>query len=569
LSVEILMRAYHPQPNLFAGGGAGGLSLRFWVLALVTGVGAGLGGGALMVLLRAVQHLAWSYRSGIFLDAVEQTGAARRIGVLVCAGLIVGLYRWLTKSNPGGHGGELAEAIWFRSGHVPALATSLRAVLSIVIVGLGASLGREAAPKQLGAAIASTLAGWLALSPPERRLLAACGAGAGMAAVYNVPLGGALFALEVLLGTLALPLVLPAFAVSLVATGVSWLMLPNVPTYSIPSYGISAAATVWAILAGPLAGFAAVAYIRLIAWADARKPTGRSRLVAPVVVFAALGLLAIRFPQLLGNGKDVVQEAFLGRIAVPLLFALFVLKPLATGACVGSGAPGGLFTPTLAYGALLGGVLGQAWAVLWPGAPPGSYAIIAAGAVLAATTAGPVSALVLLAELTHRVDAMLVPLMLAVTGAVLVARRLEPRSVYSARIHNVRDRANDRPPAGPTRFEDHLSDRFDVVSAAASWAEVMAKIARRGEPSRPLYVVDEAGRLVGAIFPAALSKRSRDGPLLGIATAADLAAPVRPLLSSAGRAEVLRRIESANGAPVPVVDPESGRPIGIAAARDH
>lgn len=553
-----------PQPNLNLGGGSGGLSLRFWALALLTGLGAGLGGGGLMLLLRAVQHLAWTYRTGTFLAAVERTGSAQRIAVLFATGVIVGLSRWLTRSNTGGHGGELAEAIWFHSGHVAAVATSIKAVLSIVIVGLGASLGREAAPKQLGAVVASILAGWGRLSPPERRLLAACGAGAGVAAVYNVPFGGALFALEVLLGTLALPLVLPALTVSLIATGVSWLMLPNVPTYAVPSYGFSLPAAVWAILAGPLVGVAAAAYVRLIAWADLRKPVGRSRLAAPLVVFAALGLLAIPFPQLLGNGKDAVQQAFLDQIGLPLLLALFVLKPLATAACLGSGAPGGLFTPTLTYGALLGGVLGHVWALLWPGAPAGSYAIIAAGAMLAATTAGPVSALVMIAELTHRVDAMMVPLMLAVAGAVLVAQLLDPRSVYSARIHTGRERAADPAPSAPAGLEALLSDRFDVVSAAASGVEVLAMVGRRSDRTRPLFVVDETGRLVGAIPPEPLSGVAVQGPLLAIATAADLAVPVASVPSSAARSEIAQPSQSANGAPVPVVDPHSGRLVGVA-----
>ena len=554
-----------PQPNLNLGAGSGGLSARFWGLALLTGVGAGLGGGLLMRLLRAVQHLAWSYQAGTFLAAVERTGAAQRIGVLVGAGLIVGLYRWLARSTSGGHGGgELAEAIWFHSGRVAALATSMKAVLSIVIVGLGASLGREAAPKQLGAVVASILAEWARLSPPERRLLAACGAGGGVAAVYNVPLGGALFALEVLLGTLALPLVLPAMTVSLIATAVSWLMLPNLPTYAVPSYGFSAQAAVWAILAGPLIGVAAAAYVRLIAWSDRQKPAGRSRLAAPLVVFAALGLLALPFPQLLGNGKDGVQQAFLGQIGLPLLLALFVLKPLATAACLGSGGPGGLFTPTLTYGALLGGVLGHGWALLWPGAPAGSYAIIAAGAMLAATTAGPVSALVLIAELTHRVDAMLVPLMLAVAGAVLVAQRLDARSIYSARIQFGRERARDPAPSVPAGLEDIVSDRFDVVSAAASGVEVLAMIGRRRDRTRPLLVVDETGRLVGAIPPEPLSEYSAPGPLLAIATAADLAVPVASVPSSAARSEIAQRTQSANEAPVPLVDPRDGRPVGVA-----
>jgi chloride channel protein, CIC family len=350
----------------------------------------------------------------------------------------------------------------------------------------------------------------------------------------------------------------------LIATGVSWLMLPNIPTYVVPSYGVSLPAAVWAILAGPLAGVAAAAYVRLIAWADRQKRVDRSRLTAPLVVFAALGLLAIPFPQLLGNGKDAVQEAFVGQIGLPLLLALFVLKPVATAACLGSGAPGGLFTPTLTYGALLGGVLGHVWALLWPGAPAGSYAIIAAGAMLAATTAGPVSALVLIAELTHRVDAMMVPLMLAVAGAVLVAQRLDARSIYSARIQVGRERAGGPPPSVPAGLADIVSDRFDVVSSAASGVEVLAMIVRRSDRTRPLFVVDENGRLAGAIPRKPLSEHTAPGSLLAIATAADFAVPTIAVASSAARGEIVQRIQSANGAPVPVVDPHSGQLVGVA-----
>jgi chloride channel protein, CIC family len=277
--------------------------------------------------------------------------------------------------------------------------------------------------------------------------------------------------------------------------------------------------------------------------------------------------VAIPFPQLLGNGKDVVQQVFLGaNSGMALLFAVLLLKPLATAACLGSGAPGGLFTPTMTYGALLGVVLGHTWALLWPGAPAGSYAVIAAGAVLAATTSGPVSSIVLLAELTHRVDAMMVPLILAVGGAVLVAQRLDPRSIYSARIHGGRARARDRAAAGPTPLGDLLSDRYDVVSAAAPLTEVLAEIVRQGANSRPLYVVDETGRLVGAISPDDLSRRDLSLPP-ALVTAADLASPVAAMPASASRPEILRRLEATKGAPIVVVDAASGRPVGIVRAR--
>jgi H+/Cl- antiporter ClcA len=406
--------------------------IRFWTLVAIVGVAAGLGGAALIELLRLVQHVAWSYHSGDFLDGVQRTSAGRRVLVLAIGGVVAGVGA-LGLARLGG-GGEVSEAIWLRSARLPLWASLARAVHSIVIVGLGASLGREAAPQQTGAAVASALSDWARLPDWQRRLLVACGAGAGMAAVYNVPLGGALFALEVLLGTLTLPLVLPALATSLIATAVSWVALPTQPTYDIPTYGVKGSQLVWALIVGPIAGLAAVLYIRLIARAQALRPAGWLRLFVPIVVFTALGGVAIAYPQVLGNGKNVVQLALVGQLGVVLLAVLLVLKPLATAACLGSGAPGGLFTPTLAFGVLLGGLLGQGWSEIWPGAPLGSYAIIGGAAVLGAAMQGPLAAVVLLLELTHHGDALMVPVLLAVVEATVVTRLLGAPSIYSARI---------------------------------------------------------------------------------------------------------------------------------------
>jgi chloride channel protein, CIC family len=131
---------------------------------------------------------------------------------------------------------------------------------------------------------------------------------------------------------------------------------------------------------------------------------------------------------------SVAQLAFAGQVAPSLLLALLFLKPAATLLCLGSGAPGGLFTPTLALGALLGGVLGQAWTWFWPGVPPGAFAVLGAAALLAATTQGPISAAVLMMELTGRDRSFIVPMLLAVATATLVARTIEPRSIYDARL---------------------------------------------------------------------------------------------------------------------------------------
>jgi chloride channel protein, CIC family len=430
-------------PTLLAAGAA-----PFWLTVILTGVGAGIAAALLTRFLELVQHLAWP-GPGTLLDAAAQAGPWRHILVLLAAGAITGIGQIVLRHLSSGNGIDITAAIWFTAGRLPALRTLGSAVLSVVAVGMGASLGREGAPKQAGAVIADVLSDRARLSDEQRRLLVACGAGAGMAAAYGVPLGGALFALEVLRGVLALRLVLPALMASLIATSVSWLALPDTPTYVIPAYEASIPIAVFAVLAGPIAGLVSVGYVRAIAWADRNKPKGWRRIIAPVLALGALGVVSIQFPQLLGNGKDVTALAFTGEVAPWLLLALVFLRPLATAMCLGSGVPGGLFTPSLTLGAMLGGVLGYAFSWLWPGLPPGLFALIGAGAVLAATTQGPISAVVLVMELTGRDRSFIVPLLLAVTTATLVSRTIEVRSIYDSRLtdEQLRERLKFREPS--------------------------------------------------------------------------------------------------------------------------
>ena len=272
------------------------------------------------------------------------------------------------------------------------------------------------------------------LSDDDRRLLVACGAGAGLAAAYGVPLGGAIFALEVLRGQLALRFVLPALVTSLTATGVAWVFLPDVPTYAIPAYAGSLSVAAWALIAGAVAGVVSALFVRAVAWASHHRPQGWRRVAAPVLALAVLGAASIVFPQLLGNGRDIAALAFAGQVTPLLLLVLLPLRPAATLLCLSSGVPGGLFTPSLALGALLGGVLGYPWSLLWPGVPPGLFAVLGAAAVLAATTQGPLSTVVLIIELTGQARSFILPLLIVVAVATLVARRFETRSIYDARL---------------------------------------------------------------------------------------------------------------------------------------
>ncbi len=407
---------------------------RFWLAVVLTGIGTGIGAAVLTRLLELVQHLAWNGSGTSILDAAEHAGVWRHIAVLLGAGLVTGAGQLILKQVSSGNGIDTTAAIWFHAGRMPAVRTLGSAVLSVLDVGMGVSLGREGAPKQAGAVIANFFSDRERLSDEQRRLLVACGAGAGMGAAYGVPLGGALFALEVMRGRLALRYVLPAMFASVVATAVSWLALPDAPTYIIPAYSSSISCVVWALLVGPIAGVVSVGYVRIISWADRSRPTGWQRLAAPLLGLGLLGVVSIWVPQVLGNGRDISQLAFMNQAAPLLLLTLFLLKPAATVLCMRSGAPGGLFTPSLTVGALLGAILGHAWSWLWPGVPPGLFAVLGAGAVLAATTQGPISTVVLMMELTGRYRSFILPLLLIVGIATLVARTIEPRSIYDARL---------------------------------------------------------------------------------------------------------------------------------------
>jgi H+/Cl- antiporter ClcA len=427
---------FSPQANVTGQGILAGYSPRFWGIVVVLGVVTGIGASAFAELLGLVEHLAYGYRRGPFLDGVAAAAPWRHIVALVVAALLVGAGTTLLARRPSAGSSEVSEAVWVGGGRLGFVHSIARGVLSIVTVGLGVSLGREGAPQLLGAASASRLADWAALPIWQRRLLAASGAGAGFAAIYNVPLGGALFALEVLLGTVALPLVLPALAVSVIATAVAWITLGTGPTYHLPAYAVSASQLAWAALAGPVIGVVAIGWVRLIAVASRLSPHGRGRWAAPLVTFTALALVSIQYPQLLGNGKGVVQLEALGSLSLGLLCVLLVLKPLATAACLGSGSPGGLFTPTLTVGVLLAGVLGTVWTHIWGGPRLGGLAIIGGGAFLAAAMQGPLSGLVLVLELTRNFDALMVPTLVAVIEATIIARRLGAPSIYSARMRS-------------------------------------------------------------------------------------------------------------------------------------
>ena len=233
------------QPNITSGG-AGVLTPRFWVMVVLTGIAAGLLGALMMVILFNVQYAAFGYHAGSLQQGAEQASAARRVASLLIAGVFGGVAWFGLRRYTRGEPSEIDEAVWNGGGRLSFRRCLGTSVISEVVIGMGASIGREAAPKLLGGASGSVLAGWGALSAQQRRLLVACGGGAGLAAVYNVPLAGALFT-----PTLATGAVLGG------AAGIAWnLAWPGSPSGAFAM--VCAAAMIGASMQAPLSGPALV-----------------------------------------------------------------------------------------------------------------------------------------------------------------------------------------------------------------------------------------------------------------------------------------------------------------------
>ncbi|AHE67432.1 chloride channel protein [Legionella oakridgensis] len=396
-------------------------------IIILVGISSGFAGMLLALLLRSIQHLAYGYSplqivsNETFLEGVRAASPQRRFLILTLCGVIAGGGWWLLHryGNPLVSVGDAVK----NKISMPKWTTIIHALLQIITIALGSPLGRETAPREMSAVFAEWLSAKAGLSIKDTQIMVACGAGAGFAAVYNVPLGGALFILEVLLCTLNWSILIPAFATSTIAVVVSWIGLGNHSQYALATYHVSHSLTFWSILSSPVFGLSAFWYIRIANLCRHKAPRGGWSLpLLCLLNFIIIGVLAMYFPAILGNGKSPVQLEFDDEIGVGISCILLILRLLITWSSLRAGSYGGLLTPSLANGALLGVILGGLWNTLWPGSSMNAFSVVGATAFLAAAQKMPITAIVLMFEFTHMKLSFLVPLLFAVTGSIATFR---------------------------------------------------------------------------------------------------------------------------------------------------
>lgn len=488
------------------------------LLAGIVGLLGALATVAFREALSGLQFLLAGHHSGM-VELAQDLNWWQRLLLPTAGGLVAGLILqyaslWVPKKGSD----DYMEAIAIGTGVLSLRQTLVKSLSSLCSVASGASIGREGPMVQLAAMFASLVGRILAFPPERLRLLVACGATAGITSAYNAPIAGALFISEIVYGSISTATLGPLVVASVIANIVIRQFLGYDAVYQMPRFDFVSG---WEVLfymgLGVLAGVLAPLFLRLLDTAKARF----GALPIPLFLRLALGglivgVLSLQVPQVWGNGYSVVNSILHTHWAWQALAMVLVFKVLATASSAGSGAVGGVFTPTLFVGAALGSLYGIAMNALAPATASvaSSYAVVGMGAFLAATTYAPLMSILMIFEMTLSYQVVL-PLMLACVTAYLTAHTLRADSVYakSLRRNQVAGRWLSMTGEGSEMRLSSLAvdnkDNDAVVSAADSSDAIGERFVDTGY--RNLVVRAQDGRLIGTLDAASWWRRQATG----------------------------------------------------------
>lgn len=392
-------------------------NLVFFCAVVIVGLLAGFAGLATTAILRFVEHVTYHYDFGTLLAGITGSSPVRRVLGPVVGGALAGLGWWILRRRA--EVPPLARTI-ARDDRIPRVAWSVDAVLQVLLVGSGASLGREGAPRQFAAALGDFATSWLKpLSGHDRRVLLACAAGAGLGAVYAVPLAGALFAARIMLNTWHPRALGAALLTSSLAVAIGSSVTHDQPNLAWPSAESSYLLTAHGLMLAPVTLVVGLAFNRLMAAARPAEAM-RSWVLVPALAAAGLvmGICSHWWPELPGNGRSILTVSLASGMTLSAAATIVVLKPLLTALFLRAGGAGGMLTPSLATGAATGTVLVLTinWAA---GTHLHTPAVSLAGAagVLAVTQGSPIWAAIFVWELAHPPPWLFLVFLLTACGA--------------------------------------------------------------------------------------------------------------------------------------------------------
>ena len=495
---------------------------RLWLFAVIIGAAGAYGVIGLRAAIDAVSILAFGGGEEMLASAAGSLGVGRAWAAPVIGGVVVSMlmylamrYDWLPEGRGQGVA-DVIEARAVRDGRVSLRAGVAAAAISIVSIGGGASAGREGPAVHLGATIASFLDRYFGFSAKDRRTLLGCGAAAAVAASFNAPIAGVLFALEVVMGSYALSVFGPIAAASVTASIVIRTHLGNFPAFAAPDYGVVGNLDVpMAALLGLITGaFAIALLLSMERMTDVVRERARMHgfpvFLLPPLGGAIVGLMGAFRPEVFGVGYEAVTNALAGEYTMAVLASLVVMKIAATAVTLSFRFGGGVFSPSLVIGAFIGAAFGAAASQYAPfeTAGPGFYAMIGMGAASGAIMGAPISTTLIVFELTGDY-AMTISLMVAVGVATLITQSVAGKSFFHWQLSRrgydlsegpqgvilqtirVRDVMEKMPAGAP------LAADAKRLKAGQSLGEALALLAEQETPGLPVVAPGEESAVVG------------------------------------------------------------------------
>jgi CIC family chloride channel protein len=533
----------------------------FYLLLLAGVVGTMTGFGAYLLNL-IVEFVRFGlFEQGGFQIFSDQTANYLRFIFPAVGGLAVGLLTYYFSPEVKGHGiPGVMEAVANKGGYIRRRVAVLTSLTSGITIGSGGSAGKEGPIVQIGAAIGSGIGQFFHVSQQRVKVLVGCGTAAGLAAVFNAPIAGVVFTIEIILVDFSLSVFTPIVVSSVIATAISRYLIGSSPMFAIPEYTLNSPAEFPLYLVmGILGGVLSVVFIKTLYGVE---DIFEQKLTLPEWVKPALGglltgVVAFWIPELYGFDDSATHTALVGRPEIYLLAMLVIAKILATSFTLGSGCTGGLFTPSLFIGAMFGALFGNIAGNMFPdiAAPPGAYALVGMGVVVAGTIHAPLSALLIIFEVTTDYKIIL-PLMLSTAASTLVARWLEKESIYTMRISFFSNRISSGRNIDilqNKRITNLIITEAPVILDSTGFDEILNILMNSRYSSFP--VIDKNKKVIGIIAMRDLRPILFDRDLAPLLLATDVMSEnIFVLKPDDTMAEALRKMEIDDSELLSVVD---------------
>jgi CIC family chloride channel protein len=536
--------------------------------AIMVGLGAGLGAVGFRQLISGETYLAMDALA----PALGFLGRAQVVPVLIVGGIITSFVVNRFAKEAKGHGvPEVMAAVALRGGIIRPRIIAVKSFASATCIGFGGSCGREGPIVQIGSAIGSVLGQVVRAPPPIVKTLVACGAAGGIAATFNAPIGGVFFAAEVILGNFEPR----SFATIVVAGVVSALIgrsfFGNHPSFTASAfYLVSPAELGLYVLLGVVAALWAAGFVKMLYFFEDRFDAWRAPFwVKAGAGFGVVGIIGMKYPQIFGVGYADI-DAVLSQHVPPLhALTLATLKPLATSLTLGAGGSGGIFAPSLYTGAMLGDAFGSIAHAAFPSwtATSAAYGLVAMAAVFAAAAEAPITAIMIVFEMSDDYTIIL-PLMISTVIAALLGRRLLGYTIYEMKlVRQGIDWMRARNPGFFTRVRVSAVEREAPV--VAKCGETVRNVAKRlgGADELAVPVVD-GSRFVGMVTVAQIAASLAEQPNGDTRIEQIMRFPGATLVSTDTLEQAAISMANPQTPLLPVVDPDTGALVGIVTRRD-